>query len=135
MKNSLAIFDTTFEQATYCSMEAKTAEDKKVLFNAINAPEMRLEECVNKEINLKHVYLETVEFIDEDTGLSTPGIRIVLIDNDGKSYGCASKGVASALQKIFTIFGTPETWEAPLKVCVREIRKSDKRKILTMGIA
>lgn len=119
----------------FCSFHAETEEEKKVLYNAMNNPDKRIEEVINIPINIRDVYAEQLEFIDEKTGEVMPGVRIVLIDTDGVSYGCASKGIYSALCKLFKVFGKP-TWENGITVIpITQQSRRENRKIYTLKLA
>lgn len=111
----------------YCSMVPKTDEDRIVLYNAINAPDKRLSDMVNMDIEVQHVFAETVTILREDTGELQPCPRLVFIDKDGVSYGCLSFGVFSSVKKLFQVFGQPDTWKKPLKLRVNQIIKGEKR--------
>lgn len=119
-------------KATYSSMNAVTHEEKLALFKAINDTDTKVADMVNTMINLKDVYAEQVEFVNEETGELTPGVRIVLIDDQGKSYGCASAGIFNAISKLITLFGEP-TWEPPIPVKVKAIKKG-KKTIYTLSV-
>lgn len=86
------------------------------------------------EINLKHVYAETIMFIDQETGEGTPGVRMVFIDDKGVSYQAASKGVYSCTQKLFQIFGMPSEWKKPVKIRPKEISKGPNSNVLVFEI-
>lgn len=120
-----ALDKLTGAQVSYCSMSAETNEEKLKLFKAINDTDKRLSDVVNTVIMLKDIYAEQVNFVDEETGEITPGVRIVLVDDKGTSYGCASQGVFNAISKLISIFGEP-TWEPALPVKVKEIKKGKK---------
>lgn len=100
---------------TFCSFNAKTPDGKFALYTAMNNPTFSVEEKLNCTIYLKDVYAEAVHFVDEKSGEVTDGVRIVLIDNEGNSYGCCSKGIFSAIKKLIQVFGAP-TWEEPIPV-------------------
>ena len=120
-----ALDKLTGARVSYCSMSANTDAEKLKLFKAINDTDMRLSDVVNTTIMLKDIYAEQVDFADEETGEITPGVRIVLVDENGTSYGCASQGVFNAINKLISIFGEP-TWETPIPVKVKEIKKGKK---------
>lgn len=125
------ILDLTTRQTSFCSMEAKTKADKVKLYQAMNNPSKRLSDCINLEIQLKDVYVEVVNCIDE-LGVSQVCPRIVLIDKDGVGYTCVSIGVFSALKKLFQIFGLP-TYKEPLTVVPSQITNG-QNKILTLNV-
>lgn len=127
------IADLTARQINYCSMKPQTEEEEVILYNAMNNPEKRIKDCINLEINVKDVFVEVVYLESQDhPGLKEPCPRIVLIDTEGQAYQAVSVGMYSALKKVFTSFGTPDTWKAPKKFRVRQITKSADRSILTL---
>lgn len=120
------------EKPTYCSMTPKTFDEKKMLFNAMSSPDLKLRECINLEINVKDVYCEIVSITTED-GEQVEAPRIVLIDTQGTSYQCVSMGVMNSLKRLFVVFGYP-TWEEGIKVKVKQI-SSKERQLLSLVVA
>lgn len=100
---------------TYCSFNAETPEGKIALYTAMNNPTFSVEEKLNCTILLQDVYAEAVQFVNEKSGEVTDGVRIVLIDNEGNSYGCCSKGIFSAIKKLIQVYGAP-TWVGGIPV-------------------
>ena len=100
----------------YCSIKADTFESKASVYNAINAPDKKLSECINMIINVSDVVAHEVTLIDNETGEVTKALRTILVDTNGVTYQAVSVGVANSLQRIFSIFGEPATWKNPLKV-------------------
>lgn len=127
------IANLTERQVNYCSMKPATDEESVILFNAMNNPEKRVKDCINTVIEVKDVFVEVV-FLEskEFAGMKEPCPRIVLIDKNGVGYQAVSRGMYTALQKIFTAFGTPDTWKAPKAFTVRQISKSADKAILTL---
>lgn len=130
MDGKSMIMDLTTAVTSFSSMVAKTNEDKAILFKAMNNPDFRLSDEINKTVEVKDVYCEIVTCTQED-GNKVQCPRIVLIDKDGKGHTCVSIGVFSALRKLFQIFGMP-SWEKPLKLEVVQITKGNF-KILTLN--
>lgn len=124
--------DMTTAKTQYCSMVADTDEARAKLFNAMNNPDERLSEMINKQIKVKDVYIEVVDCTNTETGEVTPCPRIVLIDEKGKSYQAVSIGIYSALKKLFQVYGVP-TWEKAVTMEVKQITKGD-RKMLTLNV-
>ena len=125
------VADLTKPSIAFSSMAANTAEEKKLLFNAMNSPDYRIKDCVNKRIIVRDVYCEIVNTISEN-GLTSSVPRTVLIDIDGKSYQAVSMGIYNALRKLIQVFGTP-TWENGLEVEVKLVSKGNNS-ILTLNI-
>lgn len=126
------IADLTSKEVSFCSMTAKTQEEKIKLYQAMNNPEKRLSECINLEIKMKDVYVEVVNLIDEITGQQIKAPRIVIIDDKGVGYTCVSIGIFSALKKVFQIFGVP-TYDKPLTVVPTQLTRG-ANKILTLNL-
>lgn len=128
------IMDLTAERKVqFCSMIPKNEDEEIVLFNAMNNPGERIGDCINKVLNVRHVYCEVVTCINRETGESNLCPRVVLIDDKGKGYQAVSLGVFSAIKKIFSIKGSPATWKKPVKLEVKQITKGD-RKLLTFNM-
>lgn len=126
------LVDLTTAQTSYCSLAPTSDEERKALYNAVNAPEHRLSEYIGKQITVSDVYVEVVQMTNETTGEVTQAPRIVLFDKTGESWACVSTGVFGALKKLFAVFGTPETWANPITLEVRQIERGNGKRILTL---
>nr|DAF70405.1 MAG TPA: Single stranded DNA binding protein [Caudoviricetes sp.] len=118
---------------SYCSLNVNTQKEKEHLFNIISSPTDRIANMINEIIELKDLYVETVELTNEETGEIIFAPRTILIDKNGKSFECVSIGIFSALKKLFQIFGEPCIWEKPIKIKIKQIQKGTKS-ILTFSI-
>lgn len=132
-ENNSFIADLTSSVTAFCSMSAETADQKAALFSAMNNPDYRLADFINKTIFVRDVYAEIVNCTNKTTGEVQQCPRIVLIDKDGKGYQCVSLGIFGAVRKLFQVFGTP-TWVQALPVTVKQITKGE-RKMLTLDIS
>ena len=126
------VADMTTAKTQFCSMVAKTNEEKAKLFNAMNNPDKRLADCINMEIKAKDLYVEVVNCTNEETGEVTACPRMVIIDTEGVSYQAVSVGIYSALKKMIQIYGAP-TWTQPVRMRVKQITKGT-RKMLTLDV-
>ena len=106
------------ETPSYCSMVAETRQDKAVLYNAVQNPDRKISDHINQKIQFVNVKMEQVEMTDEETGDTRKAIRTILITPDGKGILCTSNGIARSLYDMFTIFGTPDTWEGEVMECI-----------------
>ncbi|MBO5810613.1 MAG: hypothetical protein J6R32_07265 [Bacteroidales bacterium] len=127
------VADMTTAKTQFTSVVAETDEDRARLFNAMNNPDERISNMINMTINAKDLYIEVVQCTNTETGVVTPCPRIVIIDDQGKSYQAVSIGIYSALKKVIQVFGAP-TWEKPIPLQVKQITKGD-RKMLTMNVS
>lgn len=121
----------------YCSLVPANMEESKTLFNATNNPDMRIKDCINQQIAIKHIFCEIVnmERENEETGETTqnPTPRVVLIDEQNKSYQSMSFGVYRSVQKLIKIFGEPSAWGEPIVVTVKQVNSKD-RSMLTLQL-
>lgn len=99
----------------YCSMNVQDHDQAVAFYNAVTNPTGKLKEHINETLNLVHVSVEPIELKRED-GTANIAPRIVLVTDAGESYSCVSVGVYAALKRIFSLFGTPDTWKNPLPV-------------------
>ena len=130
-KNEITLFNQK-QSETFCSVVAKTEKEKKNLFNALETCDNLLNDCIGTEIELKDVYCEKYNKIDDETGEVFTKYRTILFDKDGKSYATGSYGIYNILRKIFTIYGTPQMWESPLKVKVAKRPIGNGKSTLTL---
>lgn len=116
------IADLSSATMSYCSMNVTDNAGKIAAYNAMANADEKLTDHVGESIDLRHVYVEAINCVDEKTGESTVCPRIVLIAKDGTTYQAVSKGIFGSLRQIFQMFGAPETWEFALRVKVKQSR-------------
>ena len=105
----------------FTTIKGEDFSAKLALNNAIADAEP-IDKHLDKWINLKDIVIQDVEFTDEDesTGevTTTPGIMVVLVDDQGKAFRAFSNGVFRDLQRLLNILGDPNTWPDPVSVKV-----------------
>lgn len=131
-KTTTAIDELTGEVTTmYCSIVPQDDKDKARIFNAINNTDERIADHKNEVINVTDVIAHTVEMADEQ-GNMIPQTRVILIDDNGKTYGATSTGMMSALKMIFPIVGMPPYAKPlPLKI----VEKTGRRGYRFLSVA
>ena len=121
--NALATIAPTNENIgkMVCSIQptGNRKEDAKI-FAALNNPEYRIANFINKTLKIANVLVEIREILNEDTGEIETAPRIVLISEDGKAYQAVSKGMFNAVKNAFEVFG-PAPWESPLEIEIKQI--------------
>lgn len=132
-KNELTLF-SGIKQNVYCSKLATTEEDKKELFNALESCDVLLNDIVGTTIDVKDIYVEEREVVDEETGEMKTKFRTILFDKDGKTYATGSYGIYNVLKKIVGIYGLPTTWEKPLTVKVSKRPIGNGKSSLTLTL-
>ena len=130
-KNELTLF-SGLTKNVYCSKMASTEEEKKELFNALETCDVLLNDCVGTEFELKDIYVEEKEVIDDETGEVKKKHRSILFDTTGKTYATGSYGIYNILKKIVSIYGLPTTWENPIKVKVSKRPIGNGKQTLTL---
>lgn len=111
-----------------------TIESKKKIYNALNNTSETLSDHVGKVINLRDFIAHKAIYENDETGEITEDTRCILIADDGTSYSTISKGIASAIQQIFGIFGTPDLWSQPLPIKIIEKKSRKGYKYLTIEV-
>ena len=132
MENFALTIKNMEEVGSFCTMPTVTEENKTIVYNATTAPEFRLKDCINQEIELVHFDITMVEVTNKETGEVTEAPHITLIDSKGNGYACTSVGVFNALRNIVQAFGMPDTWEHPRKFRIKQVNKSADVSYLTL---
>lgn len=121
--NALATIGATTDNVgkMVCSIKpsGNRKEDAKI-FAALNNPEFRIANFINKRIKVQNILVEIREILDEDTGELETAPRVVLISEDGKAYQAVSKGIFSAVKNAFEVFGAAP-WDPPLEIEVKQV--------------
>ena len=130
-KNEITLFEGV-QSKVYCSKQAKSSEEKKELFNALEKCDALLNDCVGSEIEIKDLYVEEKEIIDEETGEAKTKYRTIIFDVNGQTYATGSYGVYNVIKKIVTLYGLPTEWDVPLKVKVAKKPIKDGKQSLTL---
>jgi len=89
---------------------------------------------VGETIQLANVVAQAVEVADE-TGAVNETVRVILVDDKGKSYAALSDGLFRSIRNIFGILGEPQQWGQPLPVKVLEEKSRKGFRFFTLKIA
>lgn len=132
-KGELTLF-SGIKQNVYCSKIAESEKEKRELFNALESCDALLNDCVGQEINIKDIYVEEKQVLDDETGEVKTKYRTILFDENGQTYATGSYGIYNVLKKIVQIYGLPESWEKPLKVKVAKRPIGNGKQSLTLTL-
>lgn len=132
-KGELTLF-SGIKQNVYCSKVAESEKEKKELFNALESCDALLNDCVGQEIEIKDIYVEGKQVVDEESGELKTKFRTILFDVNGQTYATGSYGIYNILKKIVGIYGLPTTWEKPLKVKVAKRPIGNGKQSLTLTL-
>lgn len=121
--NALAMVSATAENVgkTVCSITptGNRKEDARI-FSALNNPEYRIANFINKKIAVTDVLVEIRELLNEENGEIETAPRVVLIDEDGKAYQAVSKGIFNAVKNAYQVFGAAP-WEPALEIEIKQV--------------
>ena len=128
--NDLTLVDemTKSSKQTYSSIKGSTLEEKKQLFNAMSKCDYRVVDKLGETILLKDLIIQKYDKVNEETGVLESKKRIILVDNEGKTYASASNGLFNSISRLFGILGTPDTWSEPIPIQVIETETKNKQK-------
>lgn len=132
-KQELTLF-SGMEQKVYCSKLAESEEEKKELFNALESCDALLNDCVGQEIEIKDIYVEEKNVVDDETGELKTKYRTIIFDVSGQTYATGSYGIYNVLKKLVRIYGLPTSWEKPLKVKVAKRPIGNGKQSLTLTL-
>jgi hypothetical protein len=102
-------------------IDTSTREGKIKLYSALQNAE-KLDEHLNETMLMSNAVAQAVQVTDDQTGEVSTTVRVVIVTADGKAYAATSPTLAAGLNTMFGIFGTPNTWDAPLAIKVVERR-------------
>lgn len=128
---AICVFNDTKIGDTYCSFKPDEFDAKIKLYNAINNPDRRVADCINKEIKLRDVVIKAVKLSEErnrndnwtevNDGKERDGFRVILIDDEGVSYSATSAGIYNSVATIRSVFGQLH-FDTPLTVQVNQVK-------------
>ena len=104
----------------YCSIPNDGTRAAQVkIYNAVNNKGDALDDHKGEVLGIVDIAAHPVSIVDENTGEVVEALRVVMIDKNGKNYDAVSQGIASSLNKIFSIVGQP-SYNPPLRLKVVE---------------
>lgn len=131
--NAISTIVSAEAGATFCSIvNDGTRENASKFYNAMNNPEFRVADFINKVIRVKDVLVEIRDLINEETGEVDRVPRVVLIDDEGKGYQATSKGIYGAVKNAYIAFGSAP-WDEPLEFTIKQ-RPTKNGSMLTADI-
>lgn len=130
MANELTITGTN--ETIITSLKMDTIDDKKKMFNAMNATDYSLSDYFDEPFTVADYLIHDCEIAD-DNGEVTQAKRLVLFDTDGKTYSTVSNSAFDSFGKIITIFGEPSEWNGEIRIKATE-KKSRKYKFISLEV-
>lgn len=130
MANELTITGTN--ETIVTSLTLSSIEDKKKMFNAMNATDFSLSDYLDEAIHVTDYLIHDCEIAD-DNGEKQETKRLVLFDEDGKTFSTVSNSAYDSFGKIVTIFGEPSEWNGEITIKATE-KKSRKYKFISLEV-
>ena len=135
--NNLTITDKINENVKRCTLDLNDEDNQVSLYNVLTGDaDILINNIVDQEIVMTGAYMDKhpAPVVDEGTGEvvgTTSKYRIILFDDEGKTYATGSYGIYNALLMIFDIFGEPSK-EHPIKVRVSKKATANDHSTLTL---
>lgn len=106
--------------------DTTTMGGKMALYNAMQTAD-RVDEHLNEPLHVTNVLAQAIEVANQETGEINSSIRVVIHAEEG-DFAAASPTLAHAFGNLFSIFGTPDKWAAPLvlKIVEKKSRRGYK---------
>lgn len=106
--------------------DTTTRDGKMALYNAMQTSD-RVDEHLNEPLHVTNVLAQAIEVANQETGEINSSIRVVIHAEEG-DFAAASPTLAHAFGNLFSIFGTPDKWDAPLvlKIVEKKSRRGYK---------
>lgn len=105
----------------FCSVPPTHPQYTEMLLKASFSNDGNLADMVGQEIDVRHIFGVRVDLVNERTGEQEEATRTVLITDDGKAYGCTSKGVAKSVALILQSKGNPDQWKESVRFAIRQV--------------
>ena len=136
-ENNLTISDKINETVKRCTLDLTDEDNATDLYNVLTGDaDALLNDMLDQEIIMTGAFMDKhpAPVVDEGTGEvigTTSKYRIIIFDNEGKTYATGSYGIYNALTMIFDIFGEPSK-EHPIKVKVSKKATANGHSTLTL---
>ena len=104
--------------ASISTVDLSTFEGKVKNLNAIQNAQSA-NDYIGKTLNVTDVIFQQAQFVDEETGEISDGVRTILLLDDDTAVAFASDVIVRSIKTIIATFGSPENWPnhmLPLKV-------------------
>ena len=135
--NNLTVSDRINETVKRCTLNLDEEDNQVALYNVLTGDaDALLNDMVDQEIVMTGAFMDKhpAPVVDEGTGEvigTTSKYRIIIFDDEGKTYATGSYGIYNALLMIFDIFGEPSE-EHPIKVKVSKKATANGHSTLTL---
>lgn len=135
--NNLTVSERINETVKICTLDLDEEDNQVALYNVLTGDaDALLNDMVEQTIIMTGAFMDKhpAPVVDEGTGEvigTTSKYRIIIFDDEGKTYATGSYGIYNALLMIFDIFGKPSE-DHPIKVKVSKKATANGHSTLTL---
>lgn len=104
------------------NLDMNLLENKKLAFNMLNSPNIRLSSMVGKPIYAKDYVIDEIEIVNQETGEKQKTLRLVIRDEQGETYHTMARGLVDSFNRILDVFG--DNWGDGFTLCVNQVNTS-----------
>ena len=97
------------------SIDMSTDEGRNAFLNTVSDPDFRAEEMNGEKFSMVHWLVTAAHFPGKDDEEPRDGLRIVFIDDQGRTLSTTSEAVGRWLDSVFTVYGRGP-YEPPISV-------------------
>ena len=114
------------------NLDMNNLENKKLAFNMINNPNVRLSSMVGKVIPATDYVIDNVSIVNAETGEVQETQRLVLRDGKGETYHTMGRGLTESFNRILDVFG--ESWGDGFNLVVKQINTTSGKRTYTFDV-
>ena len=114
------------------NLDMNMFENKKLVFNMTNNPNVRLSSMVGKQIQAKDYVITDVSIVNQETGEVQGSQRLVIRDKDGETYHTMGRGLIESFSRILEVFG--DSWGDGFNLIVKQINTSTGKRTYTFDV-
>lgn len=114
------------------NLDMNSIENKIAVFNMVNSPEIRLSSMVGNPIYAKDYIIDDVSITNAETGEVQETQRLVIRDENGKTYHTMGRGLVESFKRFLELFG--DSWGDGFNLVVKQINTSTGKRTYTFDV-
>lgn len=114
------------------NLDMNNMENKKLAFNMVNSPNVRLSSMVGKVIHAKDYVIDNVSIVNQETGEVQDTQRLVIRDETGETFHTMGRGLVESFIRILGVFG--DSWGDGYNLIVKQINTSTGKRTYTFDV-
>ena len=114
------------------NLDMNIMESKKVAFNMLNSPNVRLSSMVGKPIHAKDYVIDNVSLVNAETGEVQETQRLVIRDENGETYHTMGRGLVESFNRILDVFG--DAWGDGFNLVMKQINTTTGKRTYTFDV-